>query len=60
MIKTIKMFRDVLPVEDYSWALAMTDSERIACASRLTQDLWCASHGGNFPTMDRTIARFVK
>jgi len=60
MIKTIKVYKDVVPAEDYSWALAMTDSERLACASRLTQDLWSASHGGNVPTMDRTIVRLVK
>jgi len=60
MIKTIKMFKDVAPAEDFAWARAMTDSERLACASRLTRDLWCAAHGGNMPVMNRSIVRLIK
>jgi len=60
VIKTIKVYKDVAPAEDYAWARAMTDSERLACASRLTRELWCAAHGGSFPAMNRTIVRLIK
>ena len=60
MTKTIAVFRDTLPKEDYSWALALDDSQRIELATRLVADLWSASHGGETcPPMDRSVVRFT-
>jgi hypothetical protein len=60
MTKTISVFRDAPPKEDYSWALALDDGQRIDLATRLVADLWSASHGGEpFPAMDRTVVKFT-
>ena len=60
MIKTIKAYRNVPPEEDYSWALKMSESERLNVAYRLVRDLWAMAHGGKpYPEMDRSTARFV-
>ena len=60
MIKTIRMYRGAPPEEDYSWALRMSDDERLNVASRLVRDLWTMAHDGEpYPEMDRSLARFV-
>ncbi len=47
--------------EDYSWALALDDSERLKIATRLVSDLWSAAHNGSpFPPMDRTVYSYIK
>lgn len=58
MVKTVKVMRMRDAREDNSWALKLSDAERIEIATRLTRDLWCAAHGGSFPTMNRQIVRF--
>ncbi len=55
MIKTIKVVKQDEAKEDYSWALALSDSERLNLAAKLTRDLWCAATGKPFPTLDRTV-----
>ena len=61
MTKTVKAFRMEDEKEDYSWALALDDSERLEIATRLVGDLWSAAHEGSpFPLMDRTFCRVVK
>lgn len=60
MIKTVKKIRLEDMKDDYSWALSMTDDERIDLATKLTRDLWCAAHGGVYPKMDRTIVKLLK
>lgn len=60
MTKTIQVYRDSPPAEDYSWALAMDENERLEVAYRLVRDLWTAAHGGEpYPALDRSVARFV-
>ena len=60
MIKTIKAYRDAPPEEDYSWALRMSENERLNVAHKLVRDLWAMAHGGEpYPEMDRSVARFV-
>ena len=60
MIKTIRAYRDTPPEDDYSWALAMNENERLDVAYRLVRDLWMAAHGGKpFPAMDRSFVRFL-
>ena len=60
MIKTIRAYRNAPPEEDYSWALKMSESERLEVAYRLVRDLWAMAHGGKpYPEMDRSTARFV-
>ena len=60
MIKTIRAYRNAPPEEDYSWALKMSESERLNVAYRLVRDLWAMAHGGEpYPEMDRSTARFV-
>ena len=60
MIKTIRAYRDAPPEDDYFWALAMSENERLDVAYRLVRDLWTAAHGGEtYPAMDRSFARFV-
>lgn len=60
MIKTVKVIRTGKCEDDYSWALSMTDDERIELATRLTRDLWCAAHGTTFPAMNRSLTRLLK
>ena len=60
MTKTVKAFRMEDEKEDYSWALALGDSERLEIATRLVNDLWSAAHDGSpFPSMDRTVCRYI-
>jgi len=60
MTKTVKAFRMEDEKEDYSWALALGDSERLEVATRLVNDLWSAAHDGSpFPSMDRTVYRHI-
>ena len=60
MIKTLKVCQMEDEKEDCSWALALDDSERIAIATRLVNDLWSAAHdGAPFPSMDRTIYNYI-
>jgi len=55
MNKTIKVIRPGEACDDYSWALKLSDNERINIADKLLRDLWQASHGQPFPTMDRSV-----
>ena len=60
MIKTVKVCRMEDEKEDWSWALALDDSERIAIATRLVSDLWSVAHdGAPFPSMDRTVYNYI-
>ena len=60
MTKTVKAFRMEDEKEDYSWALALGDSERLEIATRLVNDLWSAAHDGSpFPPMNRTVYRYI-
>ena len=60
MIKTVKVCRMEDEKEDWSWALALDDSERIAIATKLASDLWSAAHDGSpFPTMNRSIYNYI-
>ena len=60
MIKTVKSFRMEDEKEDCSWALALDDSERIAIATRLVNDLWSVAHDeAPFPSMDRTTYNYI-
>ena len=60
MTKTVKVFRMEDEKEDYSWALALDDSERLKIATRLVRDLWAAAHEGSpFPQMDRKVYRYI-
>ena len=59
MIKTIKICGSDSAKEDNSWALKFDYAQRLDIATKLVRDLWCASHGGQFPAMQRNLARFV-
>ena len=60
MIKTVRVYRDAPPEEDYSRALAMDENERLEIAYRLVRNLWSAAHHGEpYPEMDRSVARFA-
>lgn len=60
MTKTVRAFRMEDEKEDYSWALALDDSERLEIATRLVGDLWSAAHEGSpFPSMGRTTYNYV-
>ena len=60
MTKTVKAFRMEDEKEDYSWALALGDSERLEIATRLVNDLWSAAHDGSpLPSMNRTVYRYI-
>ena len=60
MNKTLTIIRPGESHDDYSWALKLTDSERISLADKLLRDLWTAAHGQPYPLMDRTVVRLVK
>ena len=60
MTKTVRGFRMEDEKEDYSWALALDDSERLEIAIRLVGDLWSAAHDGSpLPSMDRTTYNYI-
>ena len=60
MTKTVRALRMEDEKEDYSWALALDDSERLAITSRLVNDLWSAAHDGSpFPRMNRTVCSYI-
>ena len=60
MTKTFRVLRMEDEKEDFSWALALDDSERLEIATRLVSDLWSAAHDGSpFPRMDRTIYNYI-
>ena len=56
----VKVIRLGEEKEDFSWALKLSDDERIGVAERLLRDLWCMSHGQPFPTMDRSVVSLVR
>ena len=60
MNKTLTVIRPGESHDDYSWALKLTDSERIGLADKLLRDLWTAAHGQPYPLMDRTVVRLVR
>ena len=60
MTKTLRVLRMEDEKEDYSWAQALDDSERLEIATRLVSDLWSAAHDGSpFPPMDRTVYNYI-
>jgi len=60
MTKTFRALRMEDARDDYSWALALDDSERLKIATRLVGDLWSAAHNGSpFPRMDRTVYSYI-
>ena len=60
MTKTFRALRMEDEKEDYSWAQALDDSERLKIATRLVSDLWSAAHNGSlFPPMDRTVYSYI-
>ena len=60
MTKTVKAIRMEDEKDDYSWALALDDSERLEIATRLISDLWSAAHNGSsIPPMDRTVHGYI-
>ena len=60
MTKTFRALRMEDEKEDYSWAQALDDSERLEIATRLVSDLWSAAHDGSpFPRMDRTVYNYI-
>ena len=60
MTKTFRALRMEDEKEDFSWALALDDSERLEIATRLVSDLWSAAHDGSpFPRMDRTVYNYI-
>ena len=60
MTKTFRALRMEDEKEDYSWALALDDSERLKIATRLVSDLWSTAHNGSpFPPMDRTVYSYI-
>ena len=60
MTKTFRALRMEDEKEDFSWALALDDSERLEIATRLVSDLWSAAHdGAPFPQMDRTVYSYI-
>ena len=60
MNKTLTIIRPGESLDDYSWALKLTDSERISLADKLLRDLWSAAHGQPYPLMDRTVVRLLR
>ena len=60
MTKTFRALRMEDEKEDYSWAQALDDSERLKITTRLVSDLWSAAHNGSpFPPMDRTVYSYI-
>ena len=60
MTKTVRVLRMEDEKENYSWAQALDDSERLEIATRLVSDLWSAAHDGSpFPRMDRTVYNYI-
>ena len=60
MNKTLTVIRPGESHDDYSWALKLSDAERLNVADRLLRDLWTAAHGQSYPPMDRTVVRLVR
>ena len=60
MNKTLTIIRPGESHDDYSWALRLSDSERIGLAEKLLRDLWTAAHGLPYPLMDRTVVRLTR
>ena len=60
MNKTLKIIRPCESHDDYSWALELSDAERVGLADKLLRDLWTAAHGRPYPMMDRTVVRLVR
>lgn len=60
MNKAVTIIRPGETHDDYSWALKLSDDERIEIADRLLRDLWCAANGQPFPTMNRTAVCLVR
>lgn len=60
MKKTFRVLRMEDERDDYSWALALDDSERLEIATRLVSDLWSVAHNGSpFPPMNRTVYSYI-
>ena len=48
MNKTLTIIRPGESHDDYSWALKLSDAERLSIADQLLRDLWTAAHGQHF------------
>ena len=60
MTKIVRALRMEDEKEDYSWALALDDAERLEIATRLVSDLWSTAHDGSpFPPMNRMVYRMA-
>ena len=60
MTRTFRALRMEDERDDYSWALALGDSERLEIATRLVSDLWSVAHNGSpFPPMNRTVYNYI-
>ena len=60
MTKTFRALRMEDARNDYSWALALDNSERLKIATRLVRDLWSAARNGSpFPPMNRTVYSYI-
>ena len=59
MIKTVRKFRIGEVKDDYSWALALSDQQRVDLATSLTSDLWRTSTGNVFPRINRHAVNLV-
>ena len=46
--------------EDFAWALAFSDEEKVNLANRLLCDLWQTSHSQPFPRMDRQKVVYIQ
>ena len=60
MTKTIKVLRMEDAREDFSWALAFSDEEKVNLATRLLHELWQTSHSQPFPRMDRQKVAYIQ
>lgn len=60
MNKQVTIIRPGEAYDDYSWALKISDEERINIADRLLRDLWCVAKGQPFPSMDRTVVNLSR
>ena len=60
MKKTLTIIRPGESHDDYSWALKLSDDERVSLSGKLLRDLWTVAHGKPYPAMDRTVVRCVR
>lgn len=59
MNKTIRVIREGETVDDYAWALAYSESDRLKMADDLTRRAWRMAHHEEFPSLDRSRVRLI-